>query len=67
MDPITVASLRNPAGWNNVLGFRTRIGRVPADGRDVWLRFLGVQGPMARNVPDLAILLPVQAGFSDGH
>jgi amidase len=56
-------SLRNPAGWNNVLGFRTSIGRVPADGRDIWLPSIGVQGPMARNVPDLAMLLSVQAGF----
>jgi amidase len=56
-------SLRNPAGWNNVLGFRTSVGRVPADGRDVWLPSIGVQGPMARNVPDLAMLLSVQAGF----
>jgi amidase len=56
-------SLRNPAGWNNVLGFRTSIGRVPADGGDVWLPSIGVQGPMARNVPDLAMLLSVQAGF----
>src|SRR3984885_8444432 len=24
-------SLRNPAGWNNVVGFRTSIGRVPND------------------------------------
>src|SRR5271168_5264177 len=56
-------SLRNPAGWNNVLGFRTSIGRVPADGRDVWLPSIGVIGPMARNVPDLAMLLSDQAGF----
>lgn len=56
-------SLRNPAGWNNVLGFRTSIGRVPVDARDVWLPSIGVQGPMARTVPDLAMLLSVQAGF----
>src|SRR5215831_20088182 len=56
-------SLRNPAGCNNVFGFRTSIGRVPVDGRDVWLPSIGVQGPMARNVPDLAMLLSVQAGF----
>ena len=30
-------SLRNPAGWNNVVGFRTSIGRVPNDARDAWL------------------------------
>jgi len=56
-------SLRNPAGWNNVLGFRTSIGRVPNDARDVWLPSIGVSGPMARNVPDLALLLSVQAGY----
>ena len=62
-DRITGGSLRNPAGWNNVLGFRTSIGRVPVDARDVWLPSISVQGPMVRNVPDLAMLLSVQAGF----
>jgi amidase len=56
-------SLRNPAGWNNVFGFRTSYGRVPPDARDVWLPSMGVVGPMARNVADLAILLSVQAGY----
>jgi len=56
-------SLRNPAGWNNVVGFRTSIGRVPNDARDIWLPSIGVQGPMARNVTDLALLLSVQAGY----
>jgi amidase len=56
-------SLRNPAGWNNVFGFRTSFGRVPADGRDAWLPSMGVLGPMARNVPDLAMLLAVQSGY----
>jgi amidase len=56
-------SLRNPAGWNNVFGFRTSFGRVPADGRDAFLPSMGVLGPMARNVPDLAMLLAVMAGY----
>ncbi len=56
-------SLRNPAGWNNVLGFRTSIGRIPYDSRDPWLPTMGVTGPMARNVTDLAMLLSVQAGY----
>jgi amidase len=56
-------SLRNPAGWNGVFGFRTSIGRVPNDARDAWLPSMGVSGPMARNVADLAMLLSVQAGF----
>jgi amidase len=56
-------SLRNPAGWNGVYGFRTSIGRIPNDARDDWLPSMGVAGPMARNVADLAMLLSVQAGF----
>ncbi len=56
-------SLRNPAGWNNVFGFRASIGRVPNDARDAWLPSMGVTGPMARTVTDLAMLLSVQAGF----
>jgi amidase len=56
-------SLRNPAGWNNVLGFRTSIGRIPADGRDAWLPSMSVLGPMARDVRDLALLLSVQSGY----
>ena len=56
-------SLRNPAGWNNVIGFRTSIGRVPNDARDIWLPSIGVIGPMARSVSDLSLLLSVQAGY----
>jgi amidase len=56
-------SLRNPAGWNNVLGFRTSIGRVPRESRDIWLPSMSVAGPMARNVADLSLLLSVQAGY----
>jgi amidase len=56
-------SLRNPAGWNNVFGFRTSYGLVPPDARDAWLPSMGVVGPMARNVADLAMLLGVQAGY----
>jgi amidase len=56
-------SLRNPAGWNNVFGFRTSIGRVPRDSRDAWLPSMSVTGPMARSIADLALLLSVQAGY----
>ena len=58
-------SLRNPAGWNNVFGLRTSYGRVPTDGRDAWVPSMGVLGPMARTVPDLAMLLAVQAGYDE--
>jgi amidase len=56
-------SLRNPAGWNNVFGFRPTAGIVPAEAADAWASSMGVLGPMARNVPDLALLLSVQAGY----
>ena len=56
-------SLRNPAGWNNVVGFRTSAGRVPVHAREDWLPSMGVTGPMARSVSDLAMLLAVQAGY----
>lgn len=56
-------SLRNPAGWNNVVGFRASIGRVPNTAHDVWLPSMGTKGAMARNVTDLALLLSVQAGY----
>jgi amidase len=56
-------SLRNPAAFNNVLGFRTTFGRVPAGEGDVFQPDLGVVGPMARTVTDLALLLSVLAGY----
>lgn len=56
-------SLRNPAGWNHVFGFRTSLGRIPGEGRDDWIPSPGVAGPMARNVGDLALLLSVMAGW----
>jgi amidase len=58
-------SLRNPAGWNNICGFRTSLGVVPRDAPDRWLPSMSVLGPMARNVADLAMLLAVQAGYDD--
>src|SRR5205085_2614553 len=60
----SMGSLRNPAGWNNVFGFRPSQGRVPNwPASDVWVSQLGTEGPMARNVRDLALMLDVQAGY----
>ena len=56
-------SLRNPAAFNNVFGFRPSFGRVPMVSSDVLNPSLTVIGPMARTVPDLAMLLSVQAGY----
>jgi amidase len=58
-----MGSLRNPAGWNHVFGLRPSQGRVPAFPKpDVWISQLSIDGPMARNVDDLARLLFTQAG-----
>jgi len=56
-------SLRNPGAFNNVFGLRPSFGRVPSEGADAFEAALSVNGPMARNVPDLAMLLSVQAGY----
>lgn len=54
-------SLRNPASFCNVVGFRPSPGRVPRLHARAGDR-LGVHGPMARSVDDLALLLSVMAG-----
>ncbi|HEX6249040.1 MAG TPA: amidase [Nocardioidaceae bacterium] len=55
-------SLRNPASFNNVVGLRPGLGRVPEwPHQNAW-ETTSVEGPMARNVGDLALLLSVIAG-----
>jgi amidase len=58
-----MGSLRNPAAFNGVYGFRPSPGRVPggAPGSG-FIEGMGTEGPMARSVRDLAMLLSVQAG-----
>ena len=58
----TMGSLRNPAGWNDVYGFRPSFGMVSA--KSVGERFLSqlsTAGPMARHPEDLRLLLDVMA------
>lgn len=58
-----MGSLRNPAAWNNVFGFRPSRGRVPSlPERDGFLGGLATEGPMGRRVLDVALLLGTQAG-----
>ncbi|MDC0343424.1 amidase [bacterium] len=58
-----MGSLRNPAAWNNVYGFRPTWSRVPLDGEgDTFQSQLMTVGPMARSPQDLAILLDVMSG-----
>jgi len=55
----TGGSLRNPAAFCNVVGFRPSPGRVSA-GRGSWSP-LSTSGPMARSVADVALFLSVIA------
>ena len=57
----TGGSLRNPAAFCNVIGFRPSPGRVPSFPGDPWSD-LSTAGPMARTVDDVALLFSVLAG-----
>jgi amidase len=59
----TGGSLRNPAAFCNVVGFRPSPGRVYT-GASTWSP-LSVSGPMGRTVADVALLLSVQASGND--
>lgn len=59
-----MGSLRTPAAFNHVYGLRTSLGCVPhGPSEEVFFQQFSVAGPMARDIPDLALLLSVQAGF----
>jgi amidase len=55
-------SLRNPASFCNVVGLRPSPGRVPVWPSEAAWATMSVQGPMARDVADAALLLSVLAG-----
>ena len=55
-------SLRNPAGFCNVVGLRPTPGRVPSWPAPMGWSQLSVQGPMGRTVADVALQLSVLAG-----
>lgn len=60
-----MGSLRNPAAFNGVYGLRPSHGRVPSGAPDLFCQQLATDGPMARTIADLAMLLRTQAGRSD--
>lgn len=55
-------SLRNPAAFCGIVGFRVSPGRVPSAAQGNAWSTLAVSGPMARNVPDVALFLSAMAG-----
>ena len=58
----TGGSLRNPAAFCNIVGFRPSPGRVPNPKAAFAWSTLTTSGPMARSVSDLALLLSAIAG-----
>ena len=62
-----MGSLRNPAAFNNVIGFRPSQGRVPVfygyyPNTDTFYQQLSTDGPMGRNIEDMTRLLLTMAG-----
>ena len=56
-------SLRRPASYCSVVGIRCSPGRVTrGTANNLWSP-QAVQGPMARNIPDLALFLDTMAGY----
>lgn len=58
-------SLRTPAAFCGVVGFRTTPGLVPMHPTLLAWDSLGVTGPMARTVADVALMLSAVAGPDD--
>ena len=58
-----MGSLRNPAAFNNVIGFRPSQGRVPRKDKNMFYQQLGYEGSMGRNVEDTWRLLHTMAGY----
>ncbi len=58
-------SLRMPAAFCGVVGFRTTPGLVPVYPKDLAWDSLAVTGPMARTVGDVALMLSAMAGPDD--
>src|SRR5207247_2014378 len=61
----TGGSLRTPAAFCGVVGFRTTPGLVPYYPKLLGWDSIGVTGPMARTVGDTALMLSVVAGPDD--
>jgi len=59
-------SLRNPASFCGVVGMRPSVGRCASDAPMKLDQTLGVQGPMARTVEDLALFLDAMSGTHPG-
>ncbi|MFT5693824.1 MAG: amidase [Oceanicoccus sp.] len=61
-----MGSLRNPAAFNNIVGFRPSLGRIPASKNDLFFDQLATDGPMGRTVSDVIQLFNTMSG-TDGR
>jgi len=59
----TGGSLRTPAAYCGVIGFRPSPGVVPMSRRAIGYSPISVQGPMGRDVADTALMLSAIAGY----
>ena len=53
----TGGSLRNPATWCGVVGFRSTPGLISRENRTLNYTHFNVQGPMARSVADISLMM----------
>ncbi|MBP5858299.1 amidase [Marivibrio halodurans] len=59
-------SLRTPAGYCQIVGMRPSPGTVPRSDTALPFGTLAVEGPMARNVEDVGLMLDAMAGQHPG-
>jgi amidase len=56
-------SLRNPGNFNNIVGFRPSVGMTPTWPTSFPLLGFSVNGPLARSVSDVALLMSAMVGL----
>ncbi|TXH38723.1 MAG: amidase [Rhodospirillaceae bacterium] len=58
-------SLRTPASFCSVVGLRPSPGRVARNPGEIRFDTMSVEGPMARNVADVALMLDAMVGYDE--
>jgi len=58
----TGGSVRIPAAWQDLVGLKTTLGRLPCDGVVPLVESFDTLGPLARNVEDAALMLAALEG-----
>lgn len=59
-------SLRTPASFCSIVGFRPSPGRIASGPSPVVFNPLGIEGPMGRCVKDVALMMDAQVGYHPG-